>query len=342
MVRTSPRIADIARKLSLSNTAVGEILRGKEGYNEETRRLVMGTAKQMGYRPNYLSRALAGGSSKTIGLLVTMNETPILTDMVRTIELSLRSQDYLCYVVDLAHESESTQVKRLNDLLDRRVDGLIVNVDSSLPPDVNELLDMTEVPVVRVGHALSETTRAVHLRRDRGLRDMATHLADLGHREAAYITTEFTFVHPGIKLDIYRDACAAANITLDYSKQWMVPPGMEYEYGCKELIERQIREGEVPTALLLNCDQFAMEAISALHAAGLRVPEDVSVVGFNDDYFASISQPPLTTIRQPYKQVGQAISTMLLGLLKDPGVYSESIYFNSEFIVRDSTGPVFK
>jgi DNA-binding LacI/PurR family transcriptional regulator len=336
----TPTITDIARRLNLANTTVAEVLRGKPGYNESTRQRILSTAKRVGYRPNYLSKALAGSKSKTIGVVAGLIETPILGTMVRPIELAARRSGYLCYLVDYSGEDEQQLVSHVQNLLDRRVDGLVVHQGGHLPAALDSLLRGCSIPVVRTGMLPADATGPiVRMDRDQAARQLAEHLALLGHREAAFISSPYMYIHPNMKLKPLGQAFARAGIKLDVSERWVIEQGQEYSYGCLKLLRREIDRGALPTALLFNSDTYALEALAALHDARLRVPQDVSVVGFNDDYFAALTRPALTTIRQPQTEIGEKAFRLLMELVNNPGAVVESQAAYCELVVRDSTGP---
>jgi len=341
VTKKAPTIVDVAKRVRLANTTVAEILRGKPGYNEATRQRVLETAKHLGYRPNYLSKALAGSKSKTIGVLAALTETSVVATIVRDIELASRRNDYLCYLVDYGGEEDESQlVAHLQNLLDRRIDALVAYQLGDFPPLVEALLNKCNIPVLRLGIVQPDKTKlSVNINRDTAAHQLAEHLAALGHREAGLIISEYGHHHPDQKITPFREAFAKVGIKLDCSRRWMVEPGTDYDYGCQALLQREIVKGNLPTALVCSSDRFAIEVYAALHDAGLRVPEDLSVVGFDNDYHASMMRPALTTIRQPRSGIGDATFSMLMEMMNDPSAKVANRIFDCKLITRDSTGP---
>jgi DNA-binding LacI/PurR family transcriptional regulator len=341
MAGTAPTIISIARELKLANTTVSEILRGKPGYNGETRQRVLGAAKRMGYRPNYLSRALVGSKSKSIGIFAGISETLAVAKMIADVELAARRNGYLSYLVDYGIGTEDELATHLQNLLDRRIDALIVHQTTDfLPAPVEKLLGECGLPVVRLGSMHPVSTPTVWIDRYQAAHQLAEHLAGLGHRETALILGEYGHRHPEQKLHPLSQAMSEFGIKLDCSKRWTIGAGREYDYGCLELIKREILAGDLPTALLFSSDRFAVEAYAALHDAGLSVPRDVSIVGFDDDHYASVLRPTLTTIRQPRTEIGRAAFNMLLTLMNNPDAKIPNQKVSCELVIRDSTGPV--
>ena len=333
-------IVSLAKDLDLGTTTISEILRNKPGYNEKTRQRVLAAAKQTGYSPNYLSRALVSGKSNSIGVLVPMEETPGLIHMIKGLEAQAQRYDYVCYLLGFSSDEQQVATQ-LKQLLQRRIDGLVVSQTSgSLPAVVEDILCECDIPVVRVGNIPSDINASVvTMDREYAAEMLAEHLAKLGHKHVAYVGGEFSYLHPENKVSLYNKAFDKVGIRLDLSLKWHIPVGGDYNYGCMNLINQRAMEGIEPTALVFTSDRTAMEALAALHDAGLRVPEDVSVVGFDDDYNAKITRPALTTIRQPRQQQGTAAFVKLHHLMTDQQNEVNDVPLPCELIIRDSTGP---
>jgi len=339
--KNNATVVSLAKHLDLGTTTVSDILRGRPGYNEKTRQRVLAAAEQTGYTPNYLSRALVSGKSNSIGVLVPLEDTPGLINMIKGLEAQAQLYNYVCYLLGFPAD-ENQVVTQLKQLLQRRIDGLVVSqAIGSLPAVVEDVLLESKVPVVRVGNIPSgiDAQHSVTMDRYQAAEKLAEHLAELGHKHVAFVGGEFSYLNPENKVSLYEKAFEKVGIKLDLSQKWHIPAGMDYDCGCMDLIYQRAMEGIEPTALVFVSDLTAIEALSALQDAGLRVPEDVSVVGFNDDYIAKIIRPALTTIHQPRQEQGTAAFVKLHNLMTDQQDPVNEVSLPCELIIRNSTGP---
>jgi len=337
-------IYDIAEKLSTTHATVSRGLRNDPQIAIATRERIQKQAKKMGYRPNHLSRALAGGKSMTIGVVGGSFDVRVVAMRLRSIEAAARTQGYVTYVAgwgdDHDRENRSDLTRTVEDLLDRRVDGLIV-YHVAPPAELVKVLKGAVVPVVYLDWPLSECApHSIQVDHGRAFRELAHYAANLGHRKAAYLSTHFGRQFPGHRLNQVCQAMSEAGIELDTSEAWCIPKGGDFELGGYDVIQRQIKQGPVPGLILAANDECAAGVVAGLLDAGLRVPEDVSVVGFDDSLIASLYRPALTTIHQPRGEVGAAAFKMLHKLMSNSKGKQDSVVFESDLVIRQSTGAV--
>lgn len=330
-VATSVR--DISNKTGLSYTTVAQILRNRPGYSKRSCKKVLEVAKKMDYRPNYLSKALAGGKSMSIGLVVGSIENILQIRRIHAIEVAAREAGYLSYIV-ICPEGEDAS--HMQSLLDRRIDGLLFNYCVAPPQKVQKFLAAQSVPIVYINWAPEDASHCVRIDWSKAIKQVAGHLAGLGHRSARYMPVDFDLKYPRSKLEPYREALTEVGIHFEVDHNFAIPgadPGNE----ARDAVRRLVAAGKVPTALLMSNDETAMGAVAALKNAGLRVPEDVNVVGFDDLEYAALAQPSLTTIRQPFSKVSHAFK-MLKTLMNNPEAAVSLISLDCELVVRQSTG----
>jgi len=345
MPRTTVTVADVAKKAGLANTTVAEILRGKVGYNVDTCRRVTAIAQRMGYRPNYLGKALRGAKSMTIGIITPSLDTPIQVTKLEGAEAAAREAGYLSYLVGWGANERDMHARYIHDLLDRRVDGILYFDQTPLPDECLKLLRHCNVPVVYIDWAPAWAENVVRQLREPALMALAKHLHELGHRNVALMTTPWTRKHPERKIDPIRYSLESFGMTLDSSERWLVDPGDLSDKGrfateSFNVMRREIAAGKLPDAVIANNDEGAAAAITALRDANLRIPQDISVVGFDDVPVAVLTRPKLTTIHQPREGIGKAAFDRLHALMKDRDARPETLEFSFELIVRESTGPV--
>lgn len=336
-------LKDIVKKTGLSISTVSHVLNGRPGFSTDTQQRVRQAAKELGYSPNHLSRALAGGKSMSIGLMGETFGTPIRLLRMRQIEKLAKANDYRMYLV--ANEgmfNEPDLLQTIEDLLARRVDGLIICDLNQLPQNAMQQLMNCGKPVVFVDHVPDQAQGGVHVDRTGALREAISHLVELGHRSAVYLGSRFDQLVPELKLGRYRQESSMAGIQLIESPTWYLEATGEIENmagAAYKLTTQMFRHEIVPTAIICISDETAMGAISAIHDAGLSVPGDVSVVGFDDLPTARYFQPALTTIAQPMVEAGQAAYEILSSLFDQPDAPPQIRQMRCRFIARKSTGP---
>lgn len=278
----------------------------------------------------------------TIGVVAASLEPRVAVLKLRGIESAAQKSGYLTYLVGWGADTSHTIAHTVQHLLDRRVDGIIFYHPVEPISEVQLLLREARVPVVYIDWAPPWARSAVLIERENALNTLVEHLALLGHRHAAFLQTEFEHEHPERKLGLYQHACAKFGIRLESSAEWRIPNGSDYERGAYEVVRRQFARLNWPTVVLANNDFRAIGAIAALTDLGLRVPEDVSVVGFDDVPISADIRPALTTIHQPGSEVGLAAFEMLSRLMKDSEAEVEPKSFRCDLRVRQTTAPVRK
>jgi DNA-binding LacI/PurR family transcriptional regulator len=324
---------------------VAAVLRGQPGFRPETCARIQQAARELGYRPNYLSKALAGGRSMTIGVVVGSYDPALLWN-VHAIETAARRDDYLTYVIFAGNRSEEVSPAVVQNLLDRRVDGLVIYTLTPAPAAVDKLLRKANKPVVYIDQAPPRAAHRIVIGQQNAMTDAAKHLRSLGHRSAAFLGIDFDLRHPAHKIDPYRTAMRANGIELLAGEEWSIEWESESDdiaARLRELLRRQIAQrGALPTAIVSCDDELAIALIAALREQRLRVPEDVSVIGFDDHPMAAHSSPPLTTLHQPRGEVGAAGYSVLSTLIANRAAKVEVPKFEAELVIRQSTGPAHK
>lgn len=337
-------INDIAGETGLARATVAQILSDRPGFHPETRERVLATAKRLNYRPNYLSKALAGGPSMAIGLLPASLSAPIGVVRLQAAEVAARAAGWITYMIgwDEANAEDDEAVARgLYELIDRRVDGVIVYRTVPLGPRTHAALSEADVPIVfidRVPEGLPGSHHVVRIDRENAMHQLGHHLAELGHRRAAYLQAPFDRAHPHRRAEPYQRIFAGAGIEVDLSERWWLPADRKLTQGAYERVSAHLNEPSIPSVLLTTNDSVATAVLAAAYDAGWRVPRDLSVVGFDDLDAATLSRPALTTIRQPGAEVGRAAFDLLHQLMTEASVEPEPVTLECECVIRDSTG----
>ncbi len=337
-------LLQISRKTGMAASTVAAVLRGAPGFRPETRQRIHDAARELGYRPNYLSKALAGGRSMTIGVIVGSYD-PALLWQVHAIETAARKDAYLTYVIFAGDRSEELSPAVVESLLDRRVDGLVIYTLTPAPSAVDRLLRKARKPVVYIDQAPPRAAHRIAIDQRRAMGETARHLRSLGHRSAAFLGIDFDLRHPAHKIEPYRVAMRGEGMELIVNDDWSIDSGPESDDVTRRLRERVRRHaarGRVPTAIVCCDDELAIALIAGLRDEGLLVPDDVSVIGYDDHPLAAHATPPLTTLRQPRGEVGAAAFAVLSELIAKSDARVKVPRFESDLVIRQSTGPARK
>jgi len=324
----------LAEHLGLSPATVSLVINrspSAKSIPHRTQERVLAAARELNYRPSFVARSLRAQRSFTIGVVVPEISEGYAALVMSGIEDDLLEEGYFYFVV--SHRHRADLIEEYPRLLQQRaVEGLIA-VDTACRKGV-------PIPVVAVsGHNEVEGVTNIALDHKRAAELAMEHLAQLGHRKIACIKGQEFSSDTKVRWDAVRGAAKKLHIEIDERLAGQLEgesssPALGYEV-TRKLLER----GERFTALFAFNDISAIGAIRALREAGLRVPEDVSVVGFDDIQSAAFQNPGLTTVRQPLRQMGVIAAETLLKRINAPAKapYPKMITVEPELIVREST-----
>ena len=330
-------IKDIARAAGVSHSTVSRALAHSPLIPELTRRRIERMAGKMGYAPNALARGLVTRRTQTIGVIVTSIDDPFVAEVVRGIEEIAADKGYRVFL-GTSHNDPAREVSLVRALREWRVDGVIV-ASSRVGALYQPLLKEIGVPIVLINN--QSRSNPPHSRADGEIHSvvfddveggvLATQfLISQGHHVIGYLGGPRGYAENRKRLAGYRRALAAANIpydpTLVCSGSGRVDSGV--------LARNLAALPAAPTAIFCYNDMGAIGALTALKQAGLRVPEDVSLVGFDDIPFANYVDPPLTSVHQPKDEMGRLALKMLLDLLD--GKHVVNVVMPGKLIVRAS------
>lgn len=302
----------VAERSGVSPSTVSRILNGTAVVSQEKKDAVDRAIADLGFVPNPIARVLAGGRSKSVGVVTQAIDSPYYGAALRGIEEQLDLVGYSALFAS-GHWNAKEEQRCIDSLRSRRVDGIIVLTGRLSDESLRKLAK--EMPVVVTGRALkAPRLYALNFNDFDGARLATHHLLSLGHRNIAFIAGDP--VHPDAheRLRGYRAALEAAGVRY---KPSLVMPGKFHEESGLMAVERLIDSREPFTAIFCANDQMAFGANLALYRRGLRVPDDVSIVGFDDLAGAEHAIPPLTTIHQAGLELGRIAAQALLELLAD-------------------------
>jgi LacI family transcriptional regulator len=341
-------IRDVAKESGFSSTTVSIVLNDAplaRYIPAVTKKRIERAAEKLGYRPNQFARSLRSKRSHTVGVMVFDMTDPYCTLVLRGIENSLYQASYLPILTDV-HNERSRFERYLEMLLDRRIEGLVV-LANWLFLDINLLADLekSSIPTALIGCELKgDSMSSVIVDNEVGGRLALEHLHSLGHRKIAFIRGPKTLADSSPRWRGIRAVAKEHNLELDSRLIVDLPesrdPLSSFEIGQK-LTEDLVKQKRQFTAILAFDDMTAFGAIRALNKAGLRVPDDCSVIGFDDVAPAALYTPSLTTVRQPMEAMGaDAVGIVIEGIksvLEKREVGAEHRKVPPELVVREST-----
>ena len=344
-------IRDVARESGYSASTVSIVLNNaplSRYIPEDTKGRIQTAARQLGYRPNPLARSLRSQRSNIVGVMVFDITDPFCTPILRGLENALYQASYLSLLAD-AHNEPHRFERYLEMLLDRRVEGLIV-IANWLVTDIKLLADLTgkHVPTVIAGRAFEiENVSTVSVDNENGAALALEHLYNLGHRQIAFLRGPKTLASSAQRWKGIRTFAQSVGLRLDPKRIAELPesqdPNSSFE-AAGHLTTELLARGNSFSALMAFDDMTALGALRALKKKGLRVPEDCSVIGFDDVAQASLSLPSLTTVRQPMEAMGSMSVGMILDAIKAVNQKQEVPVMRkkipAELVVRESTGSV--
>jgi LacI family transcriptional regulator len=278
--------------------------------SDEAKRRIKEASRKLGYKPNQLARSLRGVRSHSVGVMVFDVTDPFCTLIIRGIENTLYEQSYLSIFAD-AHNELPRFERYLEMMLERRVEGLIV-IANWLVVDINLLADLERhrIPTVIVARQIQrQSVSSVLVDNQSGGRMAIQHLYELGHRQIAVLRGPKAVEDSSLRWNGIRHFARGTNLKLDPRVIVDLPnsPDANYGFEAAQQLTTELLQRKVPfSALLAYDDVTAIGAMRALTDAGVRVPEQCSVIGFDDVAAASFTSPALTTIRQPMQAMGAA------------------------------------
>jgi DNA-binding LacI/PurR family transcriptional regulator len=343
--RKKATLSDIAATIGVAPMTVSRVVNGTGYVSDETREKVMTAVRKMSYRPNGVARNLKRQRTDTVGLVLGDISNPYSTELANAVREVLSVRGYNLFIC-ISEHSAKEDITAFESLVDHNVDGIIVATRSNAEGD-EHLLEIVDgdMPVVVVGrdfhHDQVDFVSADNLT---GGFEATRHLIDLGHRRIGFIGATLNNKGSLKRLQGYLNALEAHDIDIDERlitgrrDAASEVPGYSTERMGYEGMKRLLSLPKRPTAVFARNDFTAVGAMTAIKEAGLSIPKDLAIVGFDDIPLAVHTVPPLTTVRQPMRLQGQLAAEMLVSRIagKEPRQRIERI-LNCELIIREST-----
>lgn len=336
-------IYDIAREAKVSPSTVSRVLTGNARVSEEKTRRVKKLIKKYNYQPNALARSLLTKSSNTIGVILPSVDNPFFASVFMEVEKLALARGYsviLCNSVNTMlkndYKSESMYLKML---VEKRVDGIIftggranrVKTDKDLANEMNSII--AQIPVVMINGSMQNVDcYKVQSDEREGMFSAIEHLVSLGHRDIGFIGGQPSITSTYIKQKALKDALEYFN--LSYEDQWIIYSDFSIDSGARAL-KKLLAKKDIPTAVVAVNDLVAIGAINYAMSKGLNIPDDISIIGFDNSYLCDIVTPKLTSVSHNICELAKTAVEMLCADDLDGDISKEKIV-KTKLISRNS------
>jgi len=333
-------IKDIAKALGLSTSTVSRALRGSYEISPETKKLVIEYAEQYNYRPNPIALSLKERRSRSIGVVVCEIANNFFSQAINGIESIAYNRGYHV-IISQSHESYDREVVNVEHLASRSVDGLLVSL-SAETDHIEHFKNLHEkgFPIVFFDRITEEIeTFKVVVDNYKGAYDATQHLIDSGYTKIAHVTSSQHLSISKERLEGYKAALADNGIALNESYiRYCNHGGMIYDE-LEDAVKSLVRLRDKPDAIFSAGDRLTISCLTALKAIGLKIPDDIALVGFSNSPLVELLNPALTAVKQPAFEMGQVATELLIKLIesKRPVTEFEKVVLQTDIFKRESS-----
>ncbi len=326
-------LKDIADRVGVSESTVSRVLNGIPKASKETREEIFKVARELNYTPNEVARSLVTKKTNTIGLIISDLSNLYFSMVADGIE-SIAAQNDYSLIISTTGGKEAQELKYIRIFKEKRVDGLIY-ISGKMPQSCEQALQNLDIPVVVVSRHIHSNLPSVHINNVQESIKAVQYLIDLGHSNIAMISGDYKDIESGaLRVKGYKRALEENNI--EFKPELIFEGDFKIDSGIKAM-EKILKIKPRPTAVFAGSDEMAVGAIKTIKKAGLKVPEDISVIGFDNNIIARVSEPELTTVGQPESEIGETAMDMLHKLIQGQYVKEINIYLPCKLIKREST-----
>lgn len=330
--RRLPRLNDVAALAGVSHQTVSRVVNNHPNVSKATRERVEAAISELGYRRNTAARSLVTRRSQTVGVLGSELSQYGPANTILGVEQAARNAGYFVSIAALKTVNRDTISDALRHFQDQSVDGVVVVVPHSETLSALDEMDL-DVPVVTVGSLGNEKISGAMVDQKRGAELAVRHLIDQGHTRIAHVSGPLDWIDGAARADGWSQTLRAAGLEDDLLVHGDWSAGSGYQIGRQLAMERSA------TAIFVGNDQMALGLLRAFSEAGINVPGDVSVIGFDDTPEAAYFVPPLTTIRQDFEELGRRCVDAMVGEIEQ-GAPVSGIVVTPELVVRGSTAAI--
>ncbi|HEU4387537.1 MAG TPA: LacI family DNA-binding transcriptional regulator [Blastocatellia bacterium] len=327
------RIKDVAKEAGVSTATVSHVINNTRRVSDATRERVLRAVERCNYYPNAQARTLASGRSNMLGLLVSDISNPFFPEIVKSVQEAASQRGYDVILADTSYDARRTSscVRRM---IERQVAGVAL-MTSELDPNLVDNLGRREVSVVflDLGSAGGRMSTLM-VDYEMGIEQAIRHLVELNHERIAYIGGPAGLFSAERRLQAFQRSFAL------HLPSAGIPPVYEGDFhvdGAKRAAARMLSQPEYPSAVVVANDLMALGVMRECRRAGLAIPRDISIVGFDDIAFAALADPPLTTVRLSREELGSSAVELLLKTIENPEQTGLEVRISTNLVIRGST-----
>jgi len=336
-------IVDVAERAGVSKGTVSAVINAKNNVHQATKDHVLKVMKELNFRPSGMARHLKnGGQDKSIGIIIKDLNYPFYTSIATGARQYANSKGYS--VVVSSSENDHEYEKRLTHLFStREIKGTII---APLVEGAAEIEHLFQLKRINYPFVLLEAVKGIHanvvaIDNLKAIKKAVQYLMGIGHTKIVHFAGPPQSSHTQERIEGFRQAFSES--TLVFNKKMIVSIGSQYEESFSKTLEyfKDRPREDYPTAIVCFNDQQALGVIMALREARIRIPEDISVVGNDDIYYASMYPVPLTTIKAPQHEIGRKAAEILIRMIESAALCPpEQVMLETEFVIRQSTRPL--
>lgn len=326
-------IKEVAKRARVSTATVSRTINDPTKVRPETAERVRKVIAELNFYPNTHARTLVSGRSRMVGLIVSDITNPFFPDLVKSFE-DHAVESGLEVILGNTSYSPERMAGCIRRMVERKVDGVAI-MTSETDPDLVAELTRKNIPTVLLDTGTSGPHTAI-LKIDyaQGIQEAVDHLLSLNHREIAFIAGPLQLLSARMRQSAFVSGMQAAGITVSPA---MIEHGDHRIDGGAAAMCRLLQVRPRPTAVITSNDLTAIGALASIHGAGLRVPEDISLVGFDDIAFAHLTQPPLTTVALSREQLAMRALNAIERMIDGQVAVEEEVSIATRLVVRGST-----
>jgi LacI family transcriptional regulator len=326
-------IYQVSELAGVSLATVSRVMNNSSKVSPKTREKVLAAMAELNYQPNSIAQSLASRRSNCVGVLVSELHGPIFGSLVSSIEQELRLAGKFT-IFAVGHSDETKEIEGINFLISRNCDALILHLEAVTDDYLRGLLD-GNTPFVLINRDVKGLeNNCISLNNEHGGYEATRHLLELGHREIVYISGPLTWGDASDRLVGHKKALAEYKVEFDpnlmVEGDYMVPSGYR---AMQEIFERNVTF----SAVVCANDEMAVGAMEVIREHGLSIPDDLSVIGFDNVRWAPFLSPKLTSVNYPIREMGAMASRWIQKHVYDDNGVDIQAFFEPELVIREST-----
>lgn len=327
-------IKEVAHKAKVSTATVSRTVNGNPLVSGKTAEKVWRAIRELGYYPNVHARTLVSGRSRILGLIISDIANPFFPELVKGFEDTALKRDYSVMVANTGYDSSRMRIG-VRRMIEHQVDGVAI-MTSEIDPCLVDELSRRGVPIVflDVG-SVKERVSNISVDYATGVREAMDHLHQLGHRRVGFIAGPMQLKSARIRRQAFVRSLAVRHMEVDES---LVVTGNHRVDGGQSGMEQLLKLRRRPSAVLASNDLTAIGALTAIRAAGLHVPRDISLIGFDDIELSQYTDPPLSTVRLSREELGNTAFEALVSIIEGSD-HGAELSVKTQLVLRHSTGP---